>query len=130
MPERTIILAALGLSLLLCVAAILPAQAQEGRRAGYFNHTDIAKAEEIIKEYVYEHYAWGEDAYGIYIEEKKRSHTGVGHIIQFYIYYRDDDRLFREMRESGIWMRGRVGKSFYVVFDMNKMEVVQRLYPQ
>jgi len=129
LPKRPL-LAALALSLLLCVAAIIPAQAQEGRSSGRFNHTDIARAEEVIKEYVHEHFGWNEDVYGVYIHSKRPSYTDEGHIIRFTVYYRDDYHLTsREAFESGTAQLGG-GKSFRVIFDMFKMEVVRRLHFQ
>jgi hypothetical protein len=91
-----------GILALLCLCAS-PAVA-EG-----INHVRIARAEEIIKKYVSEKYAWNESLYEIYIDSKK----SLENTVCFAVRRRDDEHPPSAGR----------GKSFLVVFDMKKMNV-------
>jgi hypothetical protein len=79
----------------------------------HIDHTRIAKAEEIITNYVSEKYGWNETEYEIFIDAKKAYED----IIHFEIYQKED----KYPTHVGD------GKSFLVIFDMNKMEVQQEI---
>ena len=78
------------------------------------NSEDIARAEEAIKKYVRETHAWDESIYEVCIDSKKSWEN----IIAFLIFHKDD--ALPSLSLGG-------GKSLVVIFDMQKMEVVEEL---
>jgi hypothetical protein len=97
----------------IAVLAILSLCASPATAYININHDRIAKAEEIIINYVSEKYGWNETAYEIFIDAKKLDED----IIHFEIYHKEDKH---PTPVGG-------GKSFLVIFDMNKMEVQQEI---
>jgi hypothetical protein len=82
--------------------------------ASCINSTVIARAEEVIKKYVNEKYAWDESTYKIclYLVHP------MDYIMQFMVYNQDDSQLKHF---------GGGGKSFVTIFDTIKMEVLEEL---
>ena len=98
--------------MMLCLCTSIPA----AKAAMRINHAAIAKAEAVINTYVREKYAWDENMYEVCIDLKE----SMKDIIEFLVYYKDDKNL---TSFGG-------GKSFIVIFDMQKMEVIDQLWFQ
>ena len=75
---------------------------------------DIAKAEEIIKNYVNEKYSWNEGVYEILMESEN------GARVSFLVYHQDDKII---VSPGG-------GKSFIIQFDMQNMRVLEEIHFQ